>query len=234
MEFSIVYILAITQLVVFWSWGDIALKYDKNLKRYTLSTLLGALFIWLGLSSYFSIKGDFLRNSYYFSTLIGLMIPLLIIYFVSLWDDFQELFKAMAFVVPFRYLVGFQALRILSLGTIIKYYQGQLPLHFFILGSLPDFFFSLSALYLFFYYRGGGHPTKKFIQWNIIGIIAFTGAGVSMYFSIPSLLQITDTGPNSTLIFNFPMVLAPTFTVPLFIMGNMLGILSVKMRIKTR
>ena len=232
MNISIVHILGLTQLAVFWYWGDMALKYDKNLKRYTLNTLLIVLLIWFGLTSYFAIKGDYLKNTYYFSTILGLLIPLLIVFMFSLWDDFKELFKALAFVVPFKSLVGFQALRILSIGTIIKYYQGQFPLHFFILGSLPDFIFSLSALYLFFDFKKGGHPSKKFALWNILGMIAFLGAGISMYFSVPSLLQLTDTGTNATLAFNFPMALAPTFTVPLFMMGNMLGILSVKMRIK--
>jgi hypothetical protein len=211
-----------------------ALKYDKKLGRYTLNTVLASLFIWFGVSTYFSIKGDYLINTHRFSTLLGLMVPLLIISFFALWDSFQKLFKVMAFVVPFKALVGFQALRILSIGTIIKYYQGMFPLHFFILGSIPDFLFSLTAIYLFFKYSRGGHPTRKFAMWNIIGMLVFTGAGISMYFSVPSILQITNTGPNSLLAFNFPMALAPTFTVPLFIMGNMLGVLSVKMRMRTR
>jgi len=234
LEFSIVHILAITQLVIFWYWCDTALKYDKKLKRYTIIVLIFSLLIWLGLSSYFAIKGDYLKNTQRFSTLIGLLIPLLFIFLFSLWDDFQELFKALAFTTPFKALVGFQALRILSIGTIIKYYQGQLPLHFFILGIIPDFLFSITALYLLIDFSRGGRPSKKFALWNIFGIIAFTGAGMSMYFSVPSLLQITETAPSSSLVFDFPMALAPTFTVPLFIMGNLLGILSVKMRVKTR
>ena len=66
-------------------------------------------------------------------------------------------------------MVAFHVLRILAVGTVIKYMQGQLPLHFVILGSTPDLMFALSAVVLLIYQI---EPTFL-IGWHWIGLSVF-------------------------------------------------------------
>jgi hypothetical protein len=46
------------------------------------------------------------------------------------------------------------------------------------------------------------------------------GAGVSMFFSVPSPLRMYRRQPDTSIVFTFPMVLAPNFTVPLFMLAH--------------
>ncbi len=47
-----------------------------------------------------------------------------------------------------------------------------------------------------------------------------TGAGISMFFSVLSPLHIFHSKPDASIVFQFPMVLAPNFTVPLFMLAH--------------
>ena len=58
------------------------------------------------------------------------------------------------------------------------------------------------------------------IAWHFVGAFVFVGAGLSMFFSVPSLLRIYHEKPDASLVFQFPMLLAPNFTVPLFVLAH--------------
>ena len=61
------------------------------------------------------------------------------------------------------------------------------------------------------------------VTWHVIGFSLFLGAGLSMFFSVPSPLRIYHTQPDAAIVFRFPMVLAPNFTVPLFMIAHLLA-----------
>ena len=68
-----------------------------------------------------------------------------------------------------RELASIHILRLLAVGTIVKYRQRQLPLHFVIWGSLPDFLFAVSAVAVTFL-AANGFPGQDFlIAWHAIG-----------------------------------------------------------------
>ena len=62
------------------------------------------------------------------------------------------------------------------------------------------------------------------IGWHIVGFLVFFGAGISMFFSVPSLFRIYHDKPDTSLVFQFPMVLAPNFTVPLFALAHVFAL----------
>jgi hypothetical protein len=108
--------------------------------------------------------------------------------------------------------------------AIIKYLQRQLPLHFFVWGSLPDFLFAASALAVAFW-PGHGVLSREFlIGWHAIGFLVFFGAGISMFLSVPSPFRIYRSVPDASIVFRFPMLLAPNFTVPLFILAHVFAL----------
>lgn len=62
------------------------------------------------------------------------------------------------------------------------------------------------------------------IVWHIVGFSLFLGAGISMFFSVPSPIRIYHTQPDTSLVFRFPMLLAPNFTVPLFMLAHLFAL----------
>ena len=62
------------------------------------------------------------------------------------------------------------------------------------------------------------------VAWHLIGFSVFIGPGVSMFFSVPSPLRIYHNKPDASIVFQFPMVLAPNFTVPLFMIAHLFAL----------
>ncbi|MDC0935107.1 hypothetical protein OAS39_02390 [Pirellulales bacterium] len=121
-------------------------------------------------------------------------------------------------------LISIHILRLLAIGTIIKYLHRELPLHFVILGSIPDFLFATSAVVLAVLSGNGPLDDNLLIIWHLMGSTVFLGAGISMFFSVPSPLRITHSKPDATITFQFPMLLAPNFAVPLFTIAHLFAL----------
>jgi hypothetical protein len=102
--------------------------------------------------------------------------------------------------------------------------QGELPLHFVILGALPDFLFAVSAVVVAV--LGTNRPLDHsfLVAWHLIGFSVFFGPGISMFFSVPSPLRIYHDKPDASIVFQFPMVLAPNLTVPLFMIAHLFAL----------
>ena len=121
-------------------------------------------------------------------------------------------------------LISIHILRLLAIGSIIKFIHRELPLHFVLLGSIPDFLFAVSAVVLAVLEADGPLDRSFLVAWHVIGFSVFLGAGVSMFFSVPSPLRITHNKPDTSIVFQFPMVLAPNFTVPLFMIAHLFAL----------
>ena len=70
----------------------------------------------------------------------------------------------------------------------------------------------------------GSLENSFLVGWHLVGFALFTGAGVSMFFSVPSPLRIYHGKPDASIVFQFPMVLAPNFTVPLFMHAHLIAL----------
>ena len=126
--------------------------------------------------------------------------------------------------IPDVQLISIHILRILAVGTVIKYLHGELPLHFVIFGSLPDLFFGISAVVVVILAANGSVGHDFLVIWHLLGFSAFMGAGISMFFSVPSPLHIFHSEPDASIVFQFPMLLAPNFTVPLFMLAHAIAL----------
>ena len=89
-----------------------------------------------------------------------------------------------------------------------------------ILGSLPDFLFAVSAVVVTLVVGSGLLAQDFLFAWHSIGFSVFLGAGISMFFSVPSPFRIYHGHPDASIVFRFPMLLAPNFTVPLFMLAH--------------
>ena len=71
----------------------------------------------------------------------------------------------------------------------------------------------------------GSLGEESLALWHRIGIIVFFGAGISMFFSVKSPLQLfRNANPDTSIVFQYPMLLAPNLTVPLFAIAHLFAL----------
>ncbi|MFQ5545540.1 MAG: hypothetical protein ACE5FE_06145, partial [Acidiferrobacterales bacterium] len=212
--------LGLTELVWISYWllrtGDATLGYTTTVVAWIVA-MLG----WLALAIYVGRRGFFLEHSRWLSNLVGavMVVTFAIVVFAAVPAAREGLATA-ATATTNRELASIHILRLLAIGTIIKYLQRELPLHFVILGALPDFLFAVSAVVVTFLVGNTLLGQDFLFAWHSIGFLVFFGAGISMFFSVPSPFRIYHGVPDTSIAFRFPMFLAPNFTVPLFMLAH--------------
>ncbi len=126
-----------------------------------------------------------------------------------------------------HWLVAVQVLRIAAVGTLIKSLQHAFPLHVELAIGLTDLAYGISALVLFSAVRGGRLSNDALIIWHIVGVLIILIPGeLAIQSGLPGTLQAFDGSHSSTPMLDFPMVLAPSLVVPIFMLFNLLGVFS--------
>ena len=181
---------------------------------------------WLAIVIYAGLDGFFLKHTNKLSNLIGVGIVVAIaVAMFGMLPASREGMQDAARNTNDLQLIYIHVLRLLAVGTIIKYLHRELPLHFVILGSLPDFLFAVSAVVLAVVGSSGPLNHGFLVVWHLIGFSVFLGPGISMFFSVPSPLRIYNKQPDTSIVFQFPMLLAPNFTVPLFMIAHLFALI---------
>ncbi len=183
------------------------------------------MLVWLAFVIFAGTRGFFLKHSERLSNLVG--VAAVVTFGVAMFGLIpaaREGLLSAARNTSDLQLISIHILRLLAIGTVIKFIHRELPLHFVILGSTPDFLFAVSAVVLAALGTNGPLSHSFLVAWHFIGFSLFTGAGVSMFFSVPSPLRIYHSKPDASIVFQFPMVLAPTFTVPLFMIAHLFAL----------
>ncbi len=216
--------LGLGELAWIGSWllnsGDMTPGYTA-----TAVVWLVLMLAWMALVIYLGNLGVFLKHTRWLSNLVGFVLVLALpaVLFGAIGVAREGLVLAASHTSNLQ-LVSFHVLRLLAIGTVIKYMQGQLPLHFVIFGSVPDFLFAASAVVVTILQATTPSGQDFLIVWHIVGFFVFFGAGISMFFSVPSPFRIYHDEPDSSLVFQFPMLLAPNFTVPLFALAHVFAL----------
>ncbi len=220
-------------LIIWLGLGELAwigywlLNFGDTTPGY-ISTAVGWLVVmlaWMALVIYLGSRGVFLKHTRWLSNLVGFysVLALPAVLFGAI-DVAREGLVLAAFHTSNLQLVSFHVLRLLAIGTVIKYMQGQLPLHFVIFGSVPDLLFAASAVVVTILEATTPLGQDFLIVWHIVGFFVFFGPGISMFFSVPSLFRIYHDELDTSLAFQFPMLLAPNFTVPLFALAHVFAL----------
>lgn len=221
---SLIVLLGLTELgwITYWLLrsGDATTGYMTSVGVWVIGMLL-----WMALLIYAGPRDFFLKHTRWLSNLVGvvLVVTFAAVLFGAVAVAREGLLSAASRTTDLQ-LVSIHVLRLLAIGGVIKCMQGQLPLHFLIFGALPDFLFGVSAVVVTFLASSGALERDFLIVWHVIGFSVFMGAGVSMFFSVPSLFRIHHGKPDTSLVFQFPMVLAPNFTVPLFMLAHVFAL----------
>lgn len=225
---SIVPLLILTQLLAVIIATRVASKKNAMSPSsarwiYFIVTILA---IWAGISTWLALSGVYLTEGF-LATYPTFWLPFIPIIIVSLaliisetaWDAVRELIDA----TPMAWLVGIHALRILAIGSLIKAWQGKFALSFALYVGIPDLIFGLSALVVLKLLSSNRIGTKGLVVWNLVGFFAIIpGTPIVAQMGLPGALYTFTETPSITTLYEYPMVLAPSFVVPMFVMINLL------------
>ena len=180
--------------------------------------LLLAFFVWTLISAAMGLKGI------HASPLLMERVPLLwqactpvaiLAFALLLSRSLRSALRGIAASTPWYWLVFIQALRLGALGGVMKGIKGEITSGYIFWIGIPDFLYGFSAIIV------GGLLLRKavgnrfLIIWNLIGpAIILLPTFVFMNYWM--------NDPGFTFIMEFPMVLAPSIVVPIFIFLNFL------------
>lgn len=211
-------------LALVWVWLGV-----RSYSRAQIGTAgLASIMLWIAALAAWGITTARLAlNGYYGSAGFLALLP-------GLWWPLIPAFITLAFlaVAPFRSaliavvvhnsrpLVLVHALRIAAIGGVLKGINGLLPPSFALQVGIPDFLFGLSALALGMFWQGERWSRRTLIAWNLVGLAVIMPAPILMQLGLPGPFHIFDSAPDARVLFEYPMVLAPTLVVPLLVTMN--------------
>ncbi len=180
--------------------------------------LLLAFFVWTLISAAMGLKG--IHASPLLMERVPLLwqanVPVVILAIALLFSrNLRSGLRGIAAGTPWHWLVFFQALRIGALGAVIKGIKGEVLSSFVFWVGIPDFLFGISAIIVGWLLLRNAVSNRFLMIWNLIGpaIILLPTFLLMNYFM---------NEPGFIFIFEFPMVLAPSIVVPIFIFLNFL------------
>jgi len=132
-------------------------------------------------------------------------------------------FREIVGAIPVTWLVGFQLLRVIGGSVLLLLYaQGFLPFIFAVPVGTGDAVVGLLALPLLLLWRAN-HPAAPGLTrvWAILGILDHTaGIILSTLTSVGPLMHLTPWGGTNLVMSLFPLVLIPSFRIPLALLLN--------------
>ena len=238
MNFSMVPLLYLAQVVAInnatqntYDAGQINLTQRKQ-----VGLILVVLTLWGGLSTYLGISGYY-QNEGFLSSLPGLWIPQIPVFIVMIpWMVSKSLRHGIDKIIdqtPLHLIMGFEGLRILAIGGIIKAYMGEFSAFFVKFVGVPDFLYGVTTLFAAVLIYRGVWKEKAAIIINSIGfIIIVPFAMLLINVGLPGAMYMIEESPGLKTIFELPMALAPTLIVPIFAMVNLFVVLRLVKRLR--
>jgi hypothetical protein len=130
----------------------------------------------------------------------------------------SETAKRIIHAVPQQWLVGVQLYRALGVIFLILYAAGKLPGLFAFPAGMGDIAIGLLAPIVgLAYARTPRKAASAVAAWNVLGILDLAMAVGTGFATAPSLFQPIEVQPTSELMTLLPLVLIPTYLVPLSI-----------------
>jgi hypothetical protein len=182
------------------------------------------LVVWAPISAWLAIKGAYTQPTV-LERLPGLwitMAPVLILILPWILSaDFRDAINRVIESVGVHNVVLFEGLRVLAIGGITKGLKGEFsPEIAFYLG-IPDFVFGALSLLAGYLLYQKSLDLKWILALNVYGfVIIVPGGVVLMNLGIPGPWHIVHSTPDMVSMFEYPMALAPTVVVPIFVSLN--------------
>ncbi|MCR9257178.1 MAG: hypothetical protein NXI16_13910 [Alphaproteobacteria bacterium] len=199
-----------------------------------VSYILLALALWGGVSGFLAATGVYQREAFLtaWPSLWITMVPVVLVMApTALSATVRRTVFAVVAATPDHWLIAVQVLRIAAVGSIVKALDGDLVFYFPMLIGIPDLVFGLSAIPLALAAARRRLPDWVLLAWHLVGAAIILPAGVVlMQLGLPGPLQVFTDTPTVASVFAFPMALAPTLIVPLFVLFNLMAATAVLSR----
>lgn len=198
-----------------------AISASQAKALYGVLVLLG---LWAPITAYLAISNVY-TSPLVLEHLPGLfitMVPVLLLMVpwglsASLRDSITKIIDT----VGLHNVLFFEGLRILAIGGIIKAIRGEFTFEFGLFIGIPDFIFGALSLWAGYLLYKTSLQLKWVVLLNIYGFfIIVPVALILMNMGIPGPWHIIHSTPDMVSLYEYPMALAPTLVVPVFITIN--------------
>jgi hypothetical protein len=215
---SVALVLAYTVAVGFGLFGVMALSraITQAVDRRWSTVLITALVVWYGLTTALGVtdvfRADSPQNARFPMLGLGLAAPLLCL-LASTWlaPPLSALIRSPRSVTAS--LIEVHSWRIAGVGFLILAAVHHLPAVFALPAGIGDILIGISASRIASRVRAG--RPRAGIIWNILGLADLVMAIVLGVTAAPGALHLMATNPTTLAMSITPMVLVPTFMVPL-------------------
>lgn len=189
-----------------------------------LYIVIALLVLWAPISAYLALKGVYTQTAV-LERLPGLWVTMVpVIVFMVPWGlsaEFRDSINSVVDAVGVHKIMLFEGFRVLAIGGIIKGLKGEFSSEIAFYLGIPDFVFGALSLLAGYLLYQKSLDLKWVLALNVYGfVIIVPGGQVLMNLGIPGPWHIIHSTPDMVSMFEYPMALAPTVVVPIFITLN--------------
>ncbi|MEM9122163.1 MAG: hypothetical protein AAGB03_02470 [Pseudomonadota bacterium] len=205
-----------------------AARARKSATPWFASGILCTVLVGWGIASLALEARGFYDNPQFLALWPGFVTPLIPIGLLSLClliAPVRRGLVAIADTTPAHWFVLVQTLRIAAIGTLYKTWTGAFPVHVELAVGLNDLAFGLSALAVYALARAERLSSDALVIWHAVGVALIVIPGeIAIQMGLHGPIQHFSEAPTTEVMFDSPLVLAPSAVVPAFVLLNLFAI----------
>lgn len=207
--------------------------WSSHDKRRTLLTAAAGLIGWFAVSSTLAVLGVYEAVADQIPTIqYGILFPILI---GGVLSARSTAVGRVLETVPLQWLTGVQVYRALGGIFLVLYGAGQLPGLFAWPAGLGDVLVGvLAPIVAIAYARGRGENYDLVAAWNLFGLADLIVAVACGFATSPSPVQLAALDHPNELITAFPLVLIPTYLVPVSVLLHLASMAKLRRMVRTQ
>jgi hypothetical protein len=215
---SITALLVVVALAWLISFGTLAATAPMTASpRSAAGPLTLGLFAWLAVAFGLGLGGAYHVAPNSIPTIeFGISLPILL--GVGLYLTVPAV-RDLVMRLPHGWLIGLQFYRAGGAIFIVLWSLGLLPGVFGLPAGIGDILIGVTApIVAFVYLRSGRKARVTVLAWNLLGLLDLIIALTGGFLTTPSRFQLFALDAPNLLVTQFPLVIIPTFIVPLSIL----------------
>jgi hypothetical protein len=202
-------------------------KWPNSRRRLTVQTTAVLLIGWFAVAVILASLGVYHAAAVQFPTIeFGIVVPILIgVLLIWRWPAVSRLIDA----VPRPWVIAVQFYRVEGVTFLILYAFNLLPGLFALPAGVGDITVGLLALAIGIRASGARQlRSRTVLRWNLFGLADLVIALTTGFLTSPSAFQKFAFDQPNKLISMFPLVLIPTFLVPLAILLHIISLVQLR------
>ena len=153
-----------------------------------------------------------------------LSVPVMVLWITAACWQWDTVTTTVLLHTPRKALVAIQALRVLAVGSLLKWSMGIFPTPFAWFTAFPDMLYGLSAIAILIMSSSSivMDDDWLFALWNLVGFLLIVPMGAMVHqLGLPPT-QLYVPRVSNAVVMEYPMVLGPASVVPTFVSWNLI------------